>query len=147
MKKLRKHLTNAPIAVVFALAIFLAGAPSAPITEVFPVASSVGIAHASMDCNTNPECGPYDLWGESLLKGAGWLGIATLAYKLLTGRDLIADLRDFFVYVQTEAHRDNAEKLSETANDWCDRDPDRCQEAVRELMGDPPTYDCIGAQC
>ena len=148
LKKVRKHLTNAPIAVVFALAIFLAGAPSAPITEVFPVASSVGIAHASVDCHANPECGPYDLgFGDSLLRGAGWIGFVSIGYNLITGRDLLEDLRDLLIFLYWEMPRDNLQKLTEDALRWCERDAERCQDHIRQLLPPPPTAECRTDAC
>ena len=46
MKKLLRHLTNAPVAV--ALAFLLVGAPSAPVVNVVPD-TSVGVAYANAD--------------------------------------------------------------------------------------------------
>ena len=57
MNKLLKHLTNAPVAI--ALAFLLVGAPAAPVAQMSPD-TSVGVAHASVECGHRP-CRPWDL--------------------------------------------------------------------------------------
>ena len=57
LNKLLKHLTNAPVAI--ALAFLLVGAPAAPVAQMSPD-TSVGVAHASVECGQRA-CLPWDL--------------------------------------------------------------------------------------